>query len=254
MEYAIEICANSAESAAEAQRGGATRVELCAGMPEGGTTPSAGTIRAARRLLVTTRLHVIIRPRGGDFLYSPLEQEIMAEDIRMVRDLGADGVVIGCLDADGEVDKPLVEKLVRAADGLAVTFHRAFDMCRSPQRALEDLVALGCGRVLTSGQRVTAIEGAPLLAALREQAAGRIVIMPGCGVKASNIARLAAATGCREFHFSARSRRESAMRFRNPEVSMGGTVVVEEYAQDVTDASEVARAIAALHSSEASVS
>lgn len=243
MEYQIEICANSAESAVEAQRGGATRVELCTGMPEGGTTPSVGTIKAARRLLNTTRLHVIIRPRGGDFLYSPLEQDIMREDIRMVRDLGADGVVIGCLDAQGEVDKNLVEMLVREADGLSVTFHRAFDMCRSPERALEELVELGCQRILTSGQCPTAIEGIPLLARLRRQAAGRIAIMPGCGVNASNIARLVSETGCHEFHFSARRRQESGMQFRNAAVSMGGTVTVDEYAKDVTDASEVARAV-----------
>lgn len=253
MEYQIEICANSAESAAEAQRGGAARVELCAGMPEGGTTPSAGTIKAARRLLTMTRLHVIIRPRGGDFLYSPLECDVMREDIRMARDLGADGVVIGCLDAEGEVDKRMVEALVREADGLSVTFHRAFDMCRAPHRALEELIGLGCHRILTSGQRPTAMEGAPLLARLREQAAGRITIMPGCGVNAANIARLAAATGCREFHFSARRRRESTMRFRNAAVSMGGTVTVDEYAKDVTDASEVARAVSALRGPEASV-
>ena len=135
----IEICANSVESAVKAQEGGAYRVELCAGIPEGGTTPSFGEIRMARQLLQQTKLHVIIRPRGGDFLYSHLEQEIMLHDIKVARQLGADGVVFGCLTAEGDIDIPAMKKLMNAVGNMTVTFHRAFDMCRNPKEALEQI-------------------------------------------------------------------------------------------------------------------
>lgn len=240
--FQFEVCANSVESAIEAQKGGACRVELCAGIPEGGTTPSFGEIAIACKLLAI-RLHVIIRPRGGDFLYSPVEQEIMLEDIRNARRAGADGVVFGCLTADGEVDVSLMKKLMEAAQGMSVTFHRAFDMCRDASQALEDIIALGCDRILTSGGMRTAEEGIPRLKVLQEQAAGRITIMPGCGIRAANIAKIAQGTGCREFHFSARSPIESRMIFRNPSVSMGGTVHIDEYAQERTDAAKVTETI-----------
>ena len=189
--YKIEICANSVESAIEAQRGGAYRVELCAGIPEGGTTPSYGEIKMARELL-SIRLHVIIRPRGGDFLYTPLEQSIMLHDIDMARQLGADGVVFGCLTPDGDIDLPLMERLMKASEGMSVTFHRAFDMCRNPRKALEKIIALGCDRILTSGQQATAEKGISLLKELNVQADGRIIIMPGCGVNSDNIRKIAA--------------------------------------------------------------
>ena len=235
MEKRIEICANSAQSALMAQKGGAYRVELCAGIPEGGTTPSAGEICVARALLKETRLNVIIRPRGGDFLYSELEQEIMLRDIELCRSIGVDGVVIGCLTADGDVDMQAMKRLMAAADGLDVTFHRAFDMCRNPEKALEDIISLGCNRVLTSGQAPTALAGIDMLEKLVGQADGRIIIMPGCGVRPDNIRRIADATGATEFHSSARSSIDSGMLYRNPAVSMGGTVVVDEYRQDITN-------------------
>ena len=134
--YLFEVCANSVESCLAAQTGGANRVELCAGIPEGGTTPSFGDIATARELLKDTRLHVIIRPRGGDFLYSPLEQRIMLQDVENARRLGADGVVFGCLTPEGDVDLPLMERLMEASEGMSVTFHRAFDVCRRPLQAL----------------------------------------------------------------------------------------------------------------------
>ncbi len=230
----------------KAQEGGAYRVELCAGIPEGGTTPSYGDMRMARELLTTTRLHVIIRPRGGDFLYSPLEQAIMLHDIATARQLGADGVVFGCLTADGDVDVPLMQKLIEAAGEMSVTFHRAFDMCRDPQKALEQLISLGVDRILTSGQEATAEAGIPLLKELVRQAAGRLIIMPGCGVNAGNIARIAQETDACEFHFSGRSPVESGMRYRNPKVSMGGTVKIEEYQNDVTNPAKVQAALEAL--------
>ena len=144
--YQFEVCANSVESCLAAQAGGADRVELCAGIPEGGTTPSYGEISTARDMLTTTRLHVIIRPRGGDFLYSPIEVRTMLKDIEMARQLGADGVVFGCLTANGEIDLPVMQELMKASQGLSVTFHRAFDICRDPEKALEQIIELGCNR------------------------------------------------------------------------------------------------------------
>lgn len=242
----IEICANSVESAVKAQEGGAYRVELCAGIPEGGTTPSFGDIRMARQLLQKTKLHVIIRPRGGDFLYSHLELEIMIHDIKVARQLGADGVVFGCLTSDGNVDIPAMKMLINAVGNMDVTFHRAFDMCKNPQEALEQIIELGCSRILTSGQEADAFKGIPLLKELVKQADGRIIIMPGCGVNPNNIRRIAEETGTSEFHFSGRSTYESGMIYRNPKVSMGGTVKIEEYQKDVTNPEIVKAALAEL--------
>lgn len=242
--YMFEICANSAESCVAAQQGGAHRVELCAGMPEGGTTPSIGEIKVARKL-IDIRLHVIIRPRGGDFLYTPSELDIMEEDIQAARQAGADGVVFGCLTPEGKLDKPAMQRLMKAAQGLSVTFHRAFDYVKSPAKALEELIDMGVNRVLTSGQMPTAIEGAALLAELVKQAGDRIIIMPGCGVNEHNIVELARVTGASEFHFSAREQKESRMLLRNPALSMGGTDM-DEYAHPVTTPEKVRRTIAAL--------
>lgn len=244
--YTFEVCANSVESCLAAQAGGANRVELCAGIPEGGTTPSYGDIAVARELLKETRLHVIIRPRGGDFLYSPIEQRIILKDIDLARKLGADGVVFGCLTAEGDVDLPLMRQLMEAAEGMSVTFHRAFDVCRNPQQALEDIIGLGCHRILTSGQQPTAEQGIPLLKNLQQQADGRIILLAGCGVNETNIARIAQETGIHEFHFSAREQMESGMLYRNPQVSMGGTVCIEEYSRPLTTSKRVSQTIAAL--------
>ncbi|KAA6337605.1 Copper homeostasis protein CutC [termite gut metagenome] len=243
--YKVEICANSAESCVAAQTGGAWRVELCAGIPEGGTTPSYGEIVTAREL-ITIKLHVIIRPRGGDFLYTAAEMKSMERDISMACDAGADGVVFGCLTADGNIDAKAVERLQKAAKGLPITFHRAFDKCVRPQEALEQLIDLGCNRILTSGQRSTAEAGIPLLKELVEQAGSRIIIMPGCGINEDNIARIAHQTGAQEFHFSARENKESGMIHRDAEVSMGGTVTIDEYLQPVTSVRRVRNTIEAL--------
>ncbi|MBP1665087.1 MAG: cutC, partial [Bacteroidetes bacterium] len=160
--YKLEICANSVASCVEAQKGGASRVELCAAIPEGGTTPSYGEIAVARELLDIS-LHVIIRPRAGDFLYSRTEHKIMLKDIVIARKLGADGVVIGCLTPDGDVDIIRNRELIDAAKGMSVTFHRAFDMCRNPLESLEKIIELGCDRILTSGQQPKAEQGIDLL-------------------------------------------------------------------------------------------
>lgn len=244
--YLFEVCANSVESCLAAQAGGADRVELCAGIPEGGTTPSYGDITTARELLTHTRLHVIIRPRGGDFLYTPLEQRIMLKDIENARRLGADGVVFGCLTSEGDIDIALMKQLLEAAQGMSVTFHRAFDVCRQPKQALETLIQLGCHRILTSGAQPTAEQGIPLLKELQAQADGRIILLAGCGVNENNIARIASETGIREFHFSAREQLTSGMQFRNEAVSMGGTVCIDEYSRPVTTAERVRKTIGAL--------
>lgn len=245
MKYTFEICANSADSCVAAQQGGAQRVELCAAMPEGGTTPSYGEICIARKL-IDIRLHVIIRPRGGDFLYSPVELDIMEEDIRMARQAGADGVVFGCLTPDGELDKAAMKRLMKASEGLSVTFHRAFDYVKNPSEVMEELIEMGVDRILTSGQQPTALQGTALLQKLVEQAAGRIIIMPGCGVNETNIAELAARTGASEFHFSARENKQSRMQLRNPALSMGGTVTIDEYQLPVTTPTRVRNTIQAL--------
>ena len=218
--YRFEICANSVASCKAAQEGGADRVELCAGIPEGGTTPSYGMIATARKN-ISIGLNVIIRPRGGDFLYSEDEIQEMIEDIRTAKSLGADGLVFGCLKADGSVDMEVMKRLMDAAGDTPVTFHRAFDHCSDPYQALEDIISCGCCRILTSGCRPTALEGAELLAELVKKAGDRIIIMPGCGIKEGNIAEIARLSGAREFHFSARESVESGMIFRNPQVAMG---------------------------------
>lgn len=243
--YRFEICANGVESCIAAQEGGADRVELCAGIPEGGTTPSYGEIKTARRVLTRTRLHVIIRPRGGDFLYTPLELERMTADIDIARELGADGVVFGCLRADGTLDTEANALLMSHAKGMSVTFHRAFDRCANPQEALEELIAQGFDRILTSGQQPTALQGTPLLRQLHAQAAGRITLLAGCGVNEGNIATIARETGIDEFHFSARVAVKSAMTFCNPDVYMGAKGADEE-SVDITSAERVRNTIAQL--------
>lgn len=245
MNYIFEICANSAESCLAAQQGGAHRVELCAAMPEGGTTPSIGEIKLARKL-IDIKLHVIIRPRGGDFLYSPLELDIMEEDIRAAKEAGADGVVFGCLTPNGDLDMVAMERLMKVSKGMSVTFHRAFDYVRDPVKVMETLIEMGVDRILTSGQQPSAIKGAGLLAELVRKSAGRIIIMPGCGVNESNIAELASVTGASEFHFSARENRESRMLLRNPALSMGGPVIIDEYVTSVTTAARVRNTIRSL--------
>lgn len=244
--YQFEVCANSVESCLAAQTGGANRVELCAGIPEGGTTPSYGEISMAREILDTTRLHVIIRPRGGDFLYSPIEVKTMLKDIEIARKLGVDGVVFGCLTASGEIDSTAMQELMLASQGLSVTFHRAFDVCCNPKEALEQIIELGCNRILTSGQQATAEQGIPLLKELQEQAAGRIILLAGCGVNENNIARIAQETGIQEFHFSARESIISEMKYKNESVSMGGTVHINEYERNVTTARRVMDTIQAI--------
>lgn len=205
MNRILEVCAADVESALAASRGGAQRIELCTGLSADGLTPSAALIAAARAI-PDLKMHVLIRPREGDFVYTPSEEAVMMADIGLVADLGADGVVIGALTPEGEIDIPMCMRLAGKAHarGLQVTFHRAFDRCIDPFNALEQIIAMGCSRLLTSGQAPTAEEGIAMLRKLNEQAAGRIIIMPGAGVNPANAAKILAETGCTEIHSSAR--------------------------------------------------
>ncbi len=214
MEFILEICAFNLASAMTAQQAGADRIELCVSPEEGGTTPSPGLIRAARERLKIA-LYPIIRPRGGDFLYTDEEYSIMIRDIEYCKAVGCNGVVIGMLQADGSIDKQRAARLVELAYPMGVTFHRAFDWASNPFEALEDIIGIGCERILTSGQKPTAMEGASLIDQLVREADDRIVIMPGAGVRASNIVALAEATGASEFHTSARLKQASGMEYVN---------------------------------------
>lgn len=249
MAHQFEICANSVESCLAAQAGGAHRVELCAGISEGGTTPSYGEVATARELL-HIKLHVIIRPRGGDFLYDTQEMRIMERDIQMAGKLGADGVVFGCLTPDGRVDETKMKRLIEASQGLSVTFHRAFDVCANPHLALESLIGLGINRILTSGQQPTAQQGLPLIKELIQKADNRIIILPGSGINENNILQIAMESGAKEFHFSARENRNSSMSYRSTRVSMNSPGMADEYIQSVTTAQRVRQTIHALENAE----
>ena len=219
--YKFEVCANSVESCVEAQRGGTDRVELCAGIPEGGTTPSYGDIVLARKLLITTKLHVIIRPRGGDFLYSDLEREIMLEDVRMARRLGVDGVVFGVLTSDGDIDMDFMRQLMAESEGMSVTFHRAFDVCNDPFKALEQCKELGINTILTSGQKNSCLAGEDLIRQLVEKAEGKVDILAGAGVNADVIAKMVRSTTLTSFHLSGKITLDSGMKYRKEGVNMG---------------------------------
>ena len=233
----VEICTFSLESCLNAQLAGASRVELCSGMYDGGTTPSAAMIRMAREKL-SIQLYVMIRPRGGDFLYSDLEFEVMKEDIRFAKACRADGVVLGILNADGSVDVRRTRELVELAAPLKVTFHRAIDMTRDMEEALEGIIEAGCYRVLTSGGRNTVNEGMERIKALVKQAGGRVQIMAGSGVNAAN-ARALMELGVDAIHLSGKSGRDSEMEFRNPNVFMGGVPGLPEYEQYYSDVEKI---------------
>lgn len=210
--YRLEICANSAYSALQAELGGASRVELCQSLELGGTTPSYGQIRRSRALL-TIGIHVLIRPRAGDFVYSDEEFAEMQEDILFCKEAGCDGVVLGLLHSDGRIDLQRNAALVALARPMTVVFHRAFDRCKDPLTSLEELIDLGFDRILTSGLEITALGGKDLLKALLEQAAGRIEVMPGAGVTAVNMVDLLQYTGASSIHSSAKISKGSSMDY-----------------------------------------
>lgn len=224
----IEVCVDSVESALAAQAGGADRIELCQDLCEGGLTPSAGLLSTVRAR-VKLPLAVMIRPRGADFCYTEAEFEVMRRDLQFAKATGADMIVLGLLTANGEVDLGRTRELVVLARPLPVTFHRAFDMARDADRALEDLIGLGVERVLTSGQERTVVEGLDTIVALMKLARGRITIVPGGGITERNLPKILAATEAKEFHVSASATQESTMTFRNPRVGMGRTFGPAEY-------------------------
>ena len=240
----LEIVAYSLASAKAAAAGGADRLELCENAAEGGTTPSLGTVEAARRLGLP--LHVMIRPRGGDFLYEPDEIRSMERDIDLAVAAGADGLVLGVLRPDATVDTELCRRLVDRAAGRPVTFHRAFDWAADPFRALEAAAAAGCRRILTSGRAPSALAGAPLIAELVRRAAGSLEVMAGAGVSESNVAELVRRTGAREVHGSLRRILPSRMAVRPPGVSLGSAPDWEADAIPCADPERIRRAKAAL--------
>jgi copper homeostasis protein len=241
----FEACVDSVEAAVAAQAGGAGRVELCAALLEGGLTPSDGTIRLAKQQLHIP-VHVIIRPRGGDFLYSATEFEVMKFDIERCKALSVDGVVTGILNPDGTVDEQRTAELIELARPMKVTFHRAFDMTRDPFEALETLIALGVERILTSGQEDSAYEGLDLISELVKKAKGRIIIMPGAGITEKTIGKIVAQSGVTEIHATAFVTQESAMQFRNVRCYMGGLLRPPEFSLQATSTEKVSALLKAL--------
>jgi copper homeostasis protein len=240
MNVKLEICANSFTSALAAQNGGAHRVELCENMAEGGTTPSYAQIKLCKENL-NIEVWPIIRPRGGDFLYTELEFNLMKEDIKICKSLGCDGIVIGILKTNGEIDILRCAELIELAKPMPVAFHRAFDMSNNLAKALEDLINLGVVRVLTSGAANTALNGVEVIKKLVKQAQNRIEIMPGAGVNPKNISQILKTTGATNIHSSARVSVESKMEFRNPVTKMG--TITEEYAYQQTSVNVVEQLI-----------
>lgn len=239
----VEICVDSVESAIAAERGGAQRVELCSDLLEGGVTPSAGLVSIVRQQ-IDIGVFVMIRPRGGDFCYTDLEFGIMQQDIRQARDLGADGIILGVLDRQARVDVARTRKLVELAGPLPVTFHRAIDMTPDPRAALEDVVATGAARVLTSGGAPKVTKGLAVVARMVETAGDRLAVMAGGGITPETIAGVAEATGATEFHASLRTARPSPVEFHRQDVQMG-EIRDREYLRFVVDEKNVRALVSA---------
>ena len=227
----LEIAVFSVPSALDAIQAGAHRIELCENPNEGGTTPSYGSLVAMSKQQ-TVPIFPIIRPRGGDFLYTDIEFQIMKQDVLIAKELGFKGVVIGLLNVDGSIDKKRTSELVALARPMQVTFHRAFDRCIDPMKGLEDIIATGCDRILTSGQVPNVANALPLIKQLVDQANGRIIIMPGSGVRANNISEIIQQTGVVEIHSSARKNTPSEMDFK-------GTSMNENLQSTGVDADEI---------------
>lgn len=242
MIHKLEICADSVESSIIARAAGADRIELCDNLQEGGTTPGYGCIVSARKNL-DIRLHVLIRPRGSDFLYSDVELDIMMRDIEMCGETGVDGIVTGVLRPGGTIDIERTAKLVELAYPMSVTFHRAFDMCCDPEQALEDIIATGASRVLTSGQKNSAEEGITLIKKLVVQAGKRIIIMAGGGITEHNLASILANTNVNEVHLTGRKTIESAMLFRQNEITLGGNPGFPEYFRRIADQEKIEKIV-----------
>lgn len=221
----IEICAGSAESGVIAQEAGASRIELCAVLSEGGITPSFGEIKCAKTAL-DIDINVLIRPRSGDFVYSSRELEIMKDDISVAKVWGVNGVVFGCLTETGTVDVNAMEYLMSNCQGLSVTFHRAFDMCENPSAALEQIVALGCDRILTSGGEKNAWAGREMIREINHKAADRIIVMPGGGIALDHVVELVEYTGVREIHLSASIAAPVKPQYSSKEIRFGNNPAI----------------------------
>ena len=233
----LEVCCYDIDSAINAMNGGADRVELCADRHLGGTTPSYGVMEVVRKYL-TIPVFTMIRPRGGDFLYAAQELEAMMFDIQMAKELGMEGVVMGVLKKDGQVDTDTMNHLIEVSRPLQVTFHRAFDLTPDPIKSLEVLISLGVNRVLTSGQAVNVMEGVGTLKTLVEFSEGRITIMPGAGIREDNIVEILKETKATEYHVSAYGTRPSQMEYKQQRVLMG--TADSEYVITTADKSRVA--------------
>lgn len=234
----LEVCCGLLASALAAQEGGAHRVELCANLYEGGTTPSHGTLSLAREKL-RIKINVLVRPRGSDFVYNEDEMEIIRRDVSRCKNLGIDGVVIGFLTSEGEIDIEKTNEITKLARPMSVTFHRAFDMCKDPYVALEELIEIGVDRILTSGQKNMAPEGIDLIADLVKKAGDRVIIMPGAGLEVENIAEFHAKVGAKEYHSTLWDRIESIMEFRRPSVFMGCSPEIPEFSWMQTNQDKV---------------
>lgn len=235
----LEICCANIASALNAQAAGADRIELCDNLWEGGTTPSFGMLKVLRQEL-KIQIFVLIRPRGGDFLYSDAEFQVMLQDIYLAKELGADGIVSGILKADGTVDCDRTTALIEAASPQPFTFHRAFDCCRDLNEALEDIIFCGAKRILTSGGKNSVAEGIELLTALNKQAAGRIIILPGGGINSQNIQSIKEQSGCSEFHLSAKKLSKSDILYHKPGLFMNGSREIPEDSIFISDRDTIA--------------
>lgn len=236
----MEVCIDSIESAENAEAGGAIRVELCANLMEGGTTPSLGMLKTVKRT-ISLPVFAMVRPRGGDFLYTDHEFTVMMEDIKALKLAGADGFVFGILNCDGTVDTTRCQKLIAQASPKPCTFHRAIDMTNDIHQAVEEVISLGFTRVLTSGGENSALEGLPTICELVHQAGDRIIIMPGGGINEKNLERILLACKAKEFHGSARQSVSSNMIFKKESIAMGSSFCPPEFSNKVTDSVKVRR-------------
>lgn len=222
----LEVCANGIHSAINAQQAGADRIELCENLDGGGTTPSSGTIKLAREKL-SIPIHVLIRPRAGDFIYSNEEFEIMKRDIEFCQSNGINGVVLAVLKSDGTIDMERCKELVQLAKPMSITFQRAFDFVKDPFVALEEIISLGCDRILTSGQKQNVLEGSELIHHLVQLANNRIILLAGAGINEENIQEVVRRTGTNEFHFSAKGKVESEMKYKKEGLNLGSETADE---------------------------
>jgi len=243
----LEVCATSLQSAINAQSGGAGRVELCDNLYEGGTTPSPGTILLAREKL-NIKVHVLIRPRGSDFIYSDQEMEVICKDIEFCKKAGCDGVVIGFLNSDGTINADRTREMTDLARPMSVTFHRAFDMTRDPFEALDVLLNTGVDRLLTAGQQNKAPLGTDLIARLIKKSGNQMIIMPGSGVNEENVTWLHQHTGAVEFHLTGQRPVGSRMQYRKEGIFLGGLSQIPEYEYSVTSVERIRKIVEILNS------